>query len=72
VRTETAILEALSDLMRGKTTFIVSHRLSTIRNANQILALENGHIVEHGTHEALLARGEVYARLYKHQHVGAV
>ncbi len=70
-RTEAQIFEALSGLVRGRTTFIVSHRLSTIRRADQILALEDGRIVESGTHDALLRRGTVYARLYHHQHLAA-
>jgi ABC-type multidrug transport system fused ATPase/permease subunit len=70
-RTEAQIFEALTGLMRGKTTFIISHRLSTIRRADLILALEDGRIAEHGTHEALLERGKVYAHLYRHQYVAA-
>lgn len=71
-RTEAQIFEALSNLMRNRTTFIISHRLSTIRRADLILALEDGQVVEHGTHADLLAHGGVYARLYRHQYVGAV
>jgi ABC-type multidrug transport system fused ATPase/permease subunit len=71
-RTEAKIFEALTRLMRDRTTFIISHRLSTIRRADQILALEDGHVVERGTHESLLERDEVYARLYRHQHIAAL
>jgi ABC-type multidrug transport system fused ATPase/permease subunit len=71
-RTEAEVFDALSSFMRDKTTFIISHRLTTIRQADQIVALEDGHIVEHGTHEMLLARGEVYAQLYKAQYIAAV
>jgi ABC-type multidrug transport system fused ATPase/permease subunit len=71
-RTEAQIFEAISHLMRNKTTFIISHRLSTIRRADQILAIEDGRIVECGTHEDLLALGSVYARLYRHQYVAAL
>lgn len=71
-RTESQIFTALSDLMHGRTTFVISHRLTTIRRADQILALENGHIVERGTHDSLLASGTVYAGLYRHQHIAVV
>jgi ABC-type multidrug transport system fused ATPase/permease subunit len=70
--TEAQIFDGLSALMRGRTTFIISHRLTTIRRADLILAIEDGRIVERGTHETLLAGSEVYARLYRHQYVAAL
>jgi subfamily B ATP-binding cassette protein MsbA len=60
---EALIQEALTSLMKGRTTFVIAHRLSTIRRADQILVLDNGHIVERGTHESLLAAGSLYAQL---------
>ncbi len=70
--TESRIVEALAELMRGRTTFIISHRLSTIRQADQILAIQDGRIVERGTHDRLLEQGEVYSRLYRHQHIAVL
>ncbi len=70
--TEARIFDALLHLMRDRTTFIISHRLTTIRCADMILALDDGRIVEHGTHESLLAAGSVYANLYKHQHLAVL
>jgi ATP-binding cassette subfamily B protein/subfamily B ATP-binding cassette protein MsbA len=70
--TEARIFEALSGLMRGRTTFVISHRLSTIRQADQILALDGGRVVERGTHETLLAADDVYASLYRHQHIAVL
>lgn len=66
-RTEAQIFKAISAAIRGRTTFIISHRLSTIRRAHQIIAFENGRIVESGTHESLLQLGNLYAELYKHR-----
>jgi ATP-binding cassette subfamily B protein/subfamily B ATP-binding cassette protein MsbA len=66
-RTEGHIIEAMTRLLRDRTTFIISHRLSTIRRAHQIIVLEDGSVVEQGTHDSLLAAGQAYARLYRHQ-----
>jgi ATP-binding cassette subfamily B protein len=65
--TEERILAELSSVMEGRTTIFVSHRVSTIRNANHIFVLEHGTIVEEGSHEALLANGGYYADLYQKQ-----
>src|SRR5256714_8399822 len=65
--TERLIQEALERLMSGRTSFVIAHRLSTIRNADQILVLRNGEIIERGTHEELLERGGLYARLARIQ-----
>jgi ATP-binding cassette subfamily B protein len=64
-RTEAVILEALERLMVGRTTFIIAHRLSTIANADKIVVMQAGRIVEIGTHEELLAAGELYSDLYR-------
>jgi len=65
--TEKVVTEALERLMKGRTSFVIAHRLSTVLNADVILAVENGRIVEQGTHQELLARGGLYARLYRLQ-----
>ena len=66
-RTELHIQHAFDRMMEGRTSFIVAHRLSTIRNADLILVMCDGNIVEQGTHDALLARGGFYASLYNAQ-----
>jgi ATP-binding cassette subfamily B protein len=66
-RTEILIQEAMANLMKGRTSFIIAHRLSTIRNADLILVMNEGDIVEQGTHEELLERGGFYAELYNSQ-----
>jgi len=65
---EAMIQHGLSFLMQGRTTFVIAHRLSTIRRADQILVVEGGNIVEHGTHETLFALGGRYYDLYTRQH----
>ena len=66
-RTEIQIQEAMDNLMQGRTSFVIAHRLSTIRNADMILVMENGDIVEQGTHEELLEKEGFYAELYNSQ-----
>jgi len=64
---EAVVQEALDGLMKGRTTLVIAHRLSTVRNADRILALDGGRIVEEGTHDDLIERGGLYADLYSRQ-----
>ena len=66
-RTEAEIGKAMQALMSGRTSFVIAHRLSTIRDANCILFMEQGNIIEQGTHKELLAKGGAYAALYNSQ-----
>ena len=66
-RTELKIQEAFAKMMQGRTSFIVAHRLSTIQSADVILVMKDGHVIEHGNHESLLAKGGFYATLYQSQ-----
>ncbi len=68
--TEILIQQALDELCKGRTTLIVAHRLSTIKNADEIAVVNDGRIVEQGTHEELLARGGMYEELYRLQFKG--
>jgi ATP-binding cassette subfamily B protein len=65
--TEALIQQALARLMEGRTTFVIAHRLSTVRRAHLILVLEKGEIVARGTHETLLATSELYREVYQYQ-----
>src|SRR5690606_19966725 len=66
-RTEVLIQKAMDKLMKGRTSFVIANRLSTIRNADIILCMNEGDIVEQGTHDELLAKGGFYANLYNSQ-----
>jgi ABC-type multidrug transport system fused ATPase/permease subunit len=67
-KTEAVILDALDRLMVGRTTFLIAHRLSTVRKADQILVMDGGRLVERGTHDELLRRGGLYKQLHDLQH----
>ncbi|AEH50125.1 ABC transporter ATP-binding protein [Pseudothermotoga thermarum] len=69
--TEIYIQKAMQQLMKGKTSFIIAHRLSTIKNADLILVMNEGKIIETGTHKELMEKGGFYAELYKSQFLGA-
>src|SRR5262249_37179893 len=66
-RTEARLLDALENLMKNRTTFIIAHRLSTIRNADRILVINQGEIVEQGSHAELMVHDGLYASLYRQQ-----
>lgn len=66
-RTEVMIQKAFQKIMEGKTSFIIAHRLSTIRNADKILVMQNGTIIEQGTHEELILKNGFYKKLYESQ-----
>jgi ATP-binding cassette subfamily B protein len=67
VQTERALQTGLNNMMKGRTTFIIAHRLSTIKNCDVIMYIDDGGIVETGTHEELLARHGLYYHLYTSQ-----
>lgn len=69
-RTELRVQQAFNRMMKGRTSFVVAHRLSTIREADNILVMRDGHIIEQGRHEALLKQGGFYAKLYYSQFKG--
>ncbi|MDQ4138909.1 MAG: ABC transporter ATP-binding protein/permease, partial [Bacteroidota bacterium] len=71
VQTEANIFKALTTYSSGRTVFIISHRLSTIKHADLIISIKDGEIAEKGTHEALLKEGKVYAELHKLQHMAS-
>jgi subfamily B ATP-binding cassette protein MsbA len=64
---ERAIQDALKEVMKDRTTLVIAHRLSTIENADQVIVLRKGRVIEQGTHDELLALGQAYARLYHTQ-----
>ena len=65
--TEAKIREALNVLTQGRTTFVIAHRLSTLQDADRIIVLDHGRVVEEGSHHALLSHGGLYAQLYEAQ-----
>jgi ATP-binding cassette subfamily B protein len=69
-RTEVLIQEAMASLRKGRTSFVIAHRLSTIRDANVIVVMDQGRIVEQGSHEVLMAKRGLYFDLYNSQFAG--
>jgi ATP-binding cassette subfamily B protein len=67
---EVAVQRALEQALAGRTSLVIAHRLSTVRDADQILVVDDGRIVERGRHDQLLARGGLYAELYRTQFAG--
>ena len=63
-RTEAIVQKGMDNLMKGRTVFVIAHRLSTIRNSDAIMVLENGNIIERGSHDELLAQKGAYYQLY--------
>ncbi len=70
-RTEQIIQSAMQNLMKGRTCFVIAHRLSTVKNADRILVMDAGNVVEQGTHESLLAQNGKYAKLYNAQFIAS-
>jgi len=68
METELHIQRALREVMKGRTTFIIAHRISSLKHADEILVLDQGRIIERGTHEQLLAHGGAYRRIYNIQY----
>ncbi|MFU8772274.1 MAG: ATP-binding cassette domain-containing protein, partial [Anaerolineales bacterium] len=66
-RTEVLIKRALDKLLEGRTSFVIAHRLSTVRNADLVLVLDQGKIIERGKHEVLISQGGLYSELYQRQ-----